>query len=273
MLESTAIDKFDFSKPQQYTLSIRLSADGFSFSVCDTEQDLIFFSGKEVDPAISITANLKRIFRETDFLNHSFGRVTVLMVSNRFTLVPAELHEGDGHTLFRFNHSPKRNEMILNSLPPANETAVTFGIDKSVYNFLTDRFHGAVEFHSPVSLLTAYFSELSRFGDMKKMYACIRGKALDLYCFGEEGLLLVNSFECKKDADRQYYILYSWKQLQFDQERDKLHLIFENREQGELQRELSRFVKDISVPTFEGHYSGDTAGIPLDMRVLLMKGK
>mgnify|MGYP000274343757 FL=1 len=53
----------DFTKSKQYTLSIRLSTDGFSFSIYnpinDNSQSLF---EKEVDTSLSLTANLKNVF-------------------------------------------------------------------------------------------------------------------------------------------------------------------------------------------------------------------
>ncbi len=58
----------DFTKSKQYTLSIRLSTDGFSFSIYnpinDNSQSLF---EKEVDTSLSLTANLKNVFHESDF--------------------------------------------------------------------------------------------------------------------------------------------------------------------------------------------------------------
>ena len=56
------IETIDFSKSEQYTLSIRLSADGFSFSVFNPlgEGELSFFDRK-VEESLSLTANLKPV--------------------------------------------------------------------------------------------------------------------------------------------------------------------------------------------------------------------
>ena len=67
------IETIDFSKSEQYTLSIRLSADGFSFSVFNplNEGELFFFDRK-VEESLSLTANLKRTFREVEWLKHPY---------------------------------------------------------------------------------------------------------------------------------------------------------------------------------------------------------
>ena len=84
----------DFTKSQQYTLSIRLSTDGFSFSIYNPIHDNSLSTiEKETDTSLSLTANLKATFRESDFLNHSYRRVNIMMADKRFTIVPLELFE------------------------------------------------------------------------------------------------------------------------------------------------------------------------------------
>ena len=43
--------------------------------------------------------------------------------------------------------------------------------------------------------------------------------ALTSIVLNEGHLLLANSFECTHTEDRIYYLLYAWKQLEFNQER------------------------------------------------------
>ena len=65
------IETTDFNKSEQYTLSIRLSTDGFSFSVFNPLGDGEFsYYDREVDESLSLTANLKQTFRELEWLKH-----------------------------------------------------------------------------------------------------------------------------------------------------------------------------------------------------------
>lgn len=68
----------------------------FLFSIYNPIHDssLSFFE-KEVEPSLSLTANLKKAFRELNFLNHTYKRVNILMADKRFTLIPLELFEDD----------------------------------------------------------------------------------------------------------------------------------------------------------------------------------
>ena len=95
------IETTDFNKSEQYTLSIRLSTDGFSFSVFNpmAEGELTFYD-HEVDENLSLTANLKQTFREMEWLSRPYRRVNILMADKRFTFIPLEFFEDEQAKLF-----------------------------------------------------------------------------------------------------------------------------------------------------------------------------
>ncbi|MEG1564315.1 MAG: DUF3822 family protein [Bacteroides sp.] len=246
--ERATIDTIDFSKSEQYTLSIRLSTDGFSFSIYNPihDDDLSFFE-KEVDASLSLTANLKQAFRELEFLNHRYKRINILITGKRFTFVPLELFEDDqAETIFYYNHPRREGETIQYNILKKHNLVVVFGMDKSTFLFLNERYPDAY-FYSQASPLTEYFSMRSRLGNNKKLYASLRKDAIDVYCYERGHLLLANSFECKQTADRIYYLLYVWKQLDFDQKRDELHLTGLLKDKETLTRELRKFILQVFI--------------------------
>lgn len=248
MPDRAMTETIDFSKSEQYTLSIRLSTDGFSFCIYNPIHDssLSFFE-KEIDASLSLTANLKSAFRELAFLNHLYKRVNILVTGKRFTLIPLELFEADqAEILFHHNHLKRENEIIQYNILKKNNIVTLFGMEKSAYLFLSEQFPN-VRFYSQASPLTEYFSIKSRLGNSKKMYASLRNDAIDLYCFERGHLLIANSFECKQTADRIYYLLYTWKQLDFNQERDELHLTGLIKDKETLTGELRKFIQQVFV--------------------------
>ena len=209
-------ERIDFTKSEQYTLSIRLSADGFSFSVFNPlgEGELSFFDRK-VEESLSLTANLKQTFREIEWLKHPYRRVNILMADKRFTLVPLEFFEDEQtETLFYHNHPKRENEIVQYNILRKNNAVVLFSMDKSARSFLCEQYPD-VRFYSQASSFIEHFSSKSRLGNSRKMYVHLRKDAADLYCYDRNHLLLANSFECKQTADRIYYLLYIWKQLVF----------------------------------------------------------
>ena len=105
----------DFTKSKQYTLSIRLSTDGFSFSIYNPiHDDSLSIIEKEINASSSLTANLKTLFHESDFLNHPYKRVNIMMAGKRFTIAPLELFEEEqAELLFYHNHQKKENPSVL----------------------------------------------------------------------------------------------------------------------------------------------------------------
>ena len=238
----------DFTKSKQYTLSIRLCTDGFSFSIYNPllENSLTVIE-KETEPAASLTANLKRMFQELDFLHHPYKRINVMMASKRFTTVPTELFkEEDAELLLYHNHPKQENETVLCNTLTKNGTAIVFGMDKSTHSFLKQQFPDA-RFYAQATPLADYFSVKSRLGNSKKMYASVRKEGIDLFCFERGKLLLANSFDCTATADRIYYLLYAWKQLEFNQERDELHLCGTLPDKEALTGELRKFIAQVFI--------------------------
>ena len=208
----------DFTKSKQYTLSIRLSTDGFSFSIYNPIHDDSFsVIEKEIDTSLSLTANLKAVFHESDFLGHSYKRVNIMLASKRFTIVPLDLFEEEqADLLFYHNHQKRENETVIYNILKKNNVVIVFGIDRSAYSFLTEQYP-EVRFYSQSTPLIEYFSVKSRLGNSKKMYVSVREEGIDIYCFERGHHLLANYFECFHTEDRINYLLYAWKQLEFNQ--------------------------------------------------------
>lgn len=248
MPERAITEKIDFSKSEQYTLSIRLSTDGFSFSIYNPIHDSsISFLEKEIETSLSFTANLKQTFRDLDFLNHPYKRVNIIIANKRYTLVPLEWFEDEqAKLIFNHNHTFKENEVVLYNILKKNSAVIIFGIDKSAHQFLIEQYPEA-RFYSQATPLTEYFAVKSRLGNSRKMYASLRNNAIDIFCYERGHLLLANSFECRETADRVYFLLYVWKQLNFNQERDELHLTGALKDKELLMKELRKFILQVFI--------------------------
>ena len=238
----------DFSKSEQYTLSIRLSTDGFSFSIFNPlSADPPDIHHYDVDETLSLTANLKQAFRETEWLSNPFRHVNILASGGRFTFVPLEFFEDElAESFFHHNHPKRENEVVQYNILHNNNVVVLFGMDRSVCNFLREQ-HPDARFYAQASPLIEYCTAKSRLGNNRKMYVYLRKEALDVYAYERSRLLLANTFACKTSADRIYYLLYIWKQLGLDQERDELHLTGCRDIREDLLPELKRYIRQVFV--------------------------
>lgn len=247
MPEKAITDTIDFNKSEQYILSIRLSTDGFSFSVYNPIRDCTIHSClKSVKQDISLLANLKEAFRGLDFLSYAYKQVNVVIMSRRFTLIPQDLFdEAHAETCFYYNYSANKNEVVLHNVLSKSGAVVLYGIDKSIYRFLCAQY-AQVAFYASVTTWAETFVAKSRIGSAKKMYMCVYPSFIELYAYERGHLMLLNSYDCKTATDRAYYLLYAWKQLAMNQQTDEL-CISGVSEGSALVEEVQRFVQHISI--------------------------
>lgn len=241
------IENTDFSKSEQYTLSIRLGTDGFSFSITDSPsaRELTLHTWK-TNETLSLNANLKQAFLELEWLKKPFRRVNVIAASKRFTLVPLEYFEDElAETFFYHNQPDKENETVLYNILHRSSAVVLFGMDKSACNYLREQYNN-LKFYSQVTPFMEYITTLNQTGLRHRLYINLRNKAIDTFAYQGTKLLLANSFDCRNLSDFLYYILYLWKQLSFNQETDELYLTGSIAGKEQLTSELKKFIGKVS---------------------------
>lgn len=265
----------DFTKSEQYTLSIRLSADGFSFSIYNplAESDFSFMP-YPINASYSMSANIKEMLAATDALKHTYKRINILVDSPRFTPIPLDLFEDEQMDRLFYHNFPKvNNESVLCNVLGKSNVVILFAMDKLTHQLLTEHFSNA-RFFSTASPLIEYFAQKSRLGNSRKLYAHIREQLVEVFCYDKGKLLLINSFSCKQTSDRVYYLLYVWQQLGYSQEKDELQLAGMLIDKEELLTELRKYLRQVYVinPKAEFNRSEITKieDIPFDMQTLLI---
>jgi hypothetical protein len=254
-------------------LSVRLSSEEFYFSIYNpTKEKAYSFISKKTNENLSMAANVKEVIKENDFLKHRYKRVNVMVITKRFTLIPFELFEDEqAEAILYHNHTRHENEIVLYNILKNANAVVVFAVDKSAYQQLIDQFPGA-HFYCQASSLTEYFSGRSRQGNSLKMYAYQRKNSIDILCYDRGRVQLINNFKCSETTDVIYYLLYVWKQLDFNQERDELHLTGELRDKESLVKGLKQFVRQLFVinPLSEFSLNGisNAKEIPFDLQTL-----
>ena len=237
--------EIDLNKSEQYILSIRLSADGFSFSIHHPQNEDVSYTSYAVNSSYSMTANVKKMLATTEELGRSYQTVNVLIDTPRFTLVPFDLFEDEQtEEFFHLNFPKKENETILCNILGKNNVALLFGVDKHTHQLLAEQFPKARIFAS-ISPLLEHFHTRSRENDTKNLYVHFHASQMDVFAFDKGKLLLTNTFQCKQIPDKVYYMLYIWQQLGFSQEKDQLWLAGNIEAEEELMTELNKFIRNV----------------------------
>lgn len=256
-------ESIDLTKSDQYILTIRVHTDGFSFFFYHTEKKDFHCTTYNVNPAISLTANLRNAIKEHDFLSMHYKHVIVMLDNSPTTFIPFELFEEEQATpQYLYNFPELKDRVVLYSILKKTPTVILFSIEKSTFQLLNEQF-GELTFSPTLSSIIEYCSEKSRSDDHINMYLYLRKRVMDILCLNRNKILFCNTFAASDNNDRMYYALYVWKQMNMSQEKDKLFL-FGNKEGNELKTVMDKYVRQISILNFQ------VDNIPLDIQTFFL---
>ncbi len=255
----------------KYIMSIRLRSDGLSFSgYSPSEDESFFYRNAEFDRAKPYIASLKEFFFEHEFLAYSYKRTNLVCVTPQYTMVPEDVFSDKQKPgLLSFAFSSPESKCLHNPLP--RESAdVVFGIDDEVYEFCSRSLINPAFIHYITPQL-ALWKQQSRMLIPRQLYVVLHRKMMDVVCYAQGSLLFVNTFEYEKPDDILYYILYVWKQIGMDQERDQLHLYGGVSLRNSITATLRNYIQYISpaeIPSEAYLLGAEIVQAPLDLIAL-----
>ena len=255
----------------KYIMSIRLRSDGLSFSgYSPSENESFFYRNVEFDRTKPYIASLKEFFFEHEFLTYSYKRTNLVCVTPQYTMVPEEVFtdkQKDELLSFTF-FSPESK--CLNNLLTREAVEVVFGIDEDVYEFCSRSLINPAFIHHITPQL-ALWKQQSRQLIPRQLYVVLHRRMMDVVCYAGGSLLFANSFEYDKPDDIVYYILYVWKQVGMDQERDQLHMYGGASLRNTITATLRNYIQYISpaeIPSDAYLLGAEIVQAPLDLIAL-----
>lgn len=258
-------DNFNIANSERYNMSIRLSADGFSFCLSENGSDAEpVYRRYEVNRAYSMTANIKEMLASDELFDACFKSVSILIDTTRFTPVPFELFEDeDMEKLFYYNFDEKENEIVMCNITGRSDMAVLFGMDRHAHMLLEERFPEA-RFFASATPLAEYFSRRAADISSRVLHAHIHEEVLSLFSYSAGGRpSLINSFRCSEMDDRIYYIIHAWKVTGMDSEKDFLNISGETSGLEHITTSAQRFIRNVELIE-----QGGT--LPLEFKALLL---
>lgn len=270
------IDTLNLKNSMLYTLSIRLSADGFCFSVYSPHQkEALTYSHYRVEANISLTANLKQALAVNEYLKFPFKRVNILFTNTGYTLIPFDVFdEEQAETLYYYNLPKLHNESVYYNILHRSNVVTLFGIDKSTLSLIHEQYPDA-HIYTNISPIIEFLAEKSRNSNSRALYVYLQQKQMHYLAFECGKLLFANTFSNPGKNDCIYYTLNLWKQVGLNQQNDHLWLIGSVNEKDELLPELGKYIEHIGIlPPIEQFCSEGSLAkeneFPFDMQALLL---
>ena len=229
----------------KYTVSIRLTPDGFSFAgVIPAEKDSLFYSETEIDRTKPYVQVIQDLFFTHPFLAYSYKRTYVVCTNRQFTLIPENVFvEKQKEQLMSFVFSSLEAKTMYKKLDEM-ESIILYSIQPEVYDFFSRSLINPIFTHAISSQLVQWRNQ-SLIQYSKQLFVALHEETMDAACFYHETLLFVNSFQIDAAADILYYILYIWKQTGMDQQKDKLTLFANTQKHQTLKETLQTYLLQI----------------------------
>ncbi len=167
------------NRTQQARLTIRVSKNTLSFSVVDREAEhQLIYEPYTVKSGVSIAANLRQAFSESDLLQRGYTKVRVY-IDSPILLVPIEeFHEEDLPVLYQHAFTGHNGDVILHKVQPNLNVVAVFPINKDLKMVVEDNFKD-VRFTPIMQPIWNYLHQRSFTGIHRKLYAYFHDKKVD----------------------------------------------------------------------------------------------
>lgn len=212
------------SQPRHSRLSILVSKSGADVVISSSiEDNSLLWKHLPFDNVASSTVRaFEELIYDNPLLLSEFGAVNVLIGTDRFLVVPNSITESDNlETMFSELYPDQRSELICNAID--EQTSIAMAVDPSLTGFIRRTFNNVGICHRLVPMVK-YFGLKNKLGNSGKFHAHLADKTIDIIAFGNDGLLMANTFYAPETSDALYYILTSAKYLNFDNSSDQMLL-------------------------------------------------
>ena len=228
----------DSTISNQYSLSIRISSDGFSLSVVDGSDSLI---STKIIPTILTSLSAEQITalinKETQI---NYRNIHLIYESDIYAFVPAPVfrsNEAADYLNFQQNKTTK-NDIVLYNYLPVWDTVNVFAIPKAIQAALSQLFPNTIiEQHVSYFLSTKVKTQHEN-----ALFIWTRPKTMDIIAFKNGKLYLLNSYLYLTADDFTYHTLNIIDKLSIDTDKCKVGL-FNAEKKPELKKTLEKYLE------------------------------
>lgn len=231
-----------------YRLSIRLFSDGFSLSILYTsDNSLVEKEDVTADGRTPLYQLVEKALQRPRLTEYTFQSVELLVLSPS-TCVPLEFFRREEvFPLYNITFPSLKvskaevHYQILPQLEVVELFSVNQQILQTIQGIYPDVEIVSLEGRAIETIATA---DRKLQDNSIHFYAMIAPKNMLVCCFKEQRLHFATTYTVDNDADRLYYIMGVWKNLQMDEQTQILHL---NNASSELLNQAKRFIPNTVV--------------------------
>lgn len=199
-------------------LSICLSANGFSFSVVTSQDEIVLFGEADFDfglPLRDLTQAIKDFFTSIGLSTFGFKRATLVVPTDHFVWIPEHLHDAARNRQYlRMVSNPDLSLGVYHIAVPHLHSYMVFAASTSVVTAFKLAIPG-IDVHCQHSLLASE-QMLEKSAQHPVVLMHVRDGVGDFEAFFNHQLLLSNSYGAQNDNELLYHAIELMKQLHLE---------------------------------------------------------
>ncbi len=249
-------ETLDINSTENYELSVQVSFDRVSFCILDTVRNkfVMIRSFDAEDNKYFNAPKIDEILHNDDFLTKRYKRVSCVLPSPKFTLVPSPLYDpGKKDEYFTFNHNLEEGNVVLADRLTDPDSFLVFSVSRSISELMNSYYPGA-HLHHQIKLLVDNTSPVRKSVKGNYIHIHIERDFFNLIVFKDNSLKFCNSFAYRNISDILYYVLNAFKNLGIRQE-ETLHLSGSTEKYDDLSSSFSLYVRNIRFAEPSGNFT------------------
>lgn len=270
-------ENIDLNKAENYSLTIRISSEGWAFAI--REQELggtYFYQEEKFTTNNDILSNIQKLVFDFNFLSRNFSKTNVIFVSSDYELVPEYLFDKkESLNIYNLSHYQKAKRIFLSN-NKIKGNVLLYRAENEIYSFLSRSLNNP-SFWIHSELILEYLSLKNQNSEKgNKMYIYFHDNVCDLICYdNDSNIKQLISYKNETETNLVYYILNIWDKCGFNQKTDILYFIESNSTFIEFGKNIIKDyitnVRSLGLPS-EVHLLGnDGQNTPIDVLTLLLK--
>lgn len=256
-------------------LTIRFSRNNMAFTVGDPQENgMLVYEPYEMNMGISVAANLREAFKVSELLQSGYKRL-LAEIDTPVMLMPIDdFGTQDIETLYHHTYHRQGNEEILSGILPDLNAIAVFAINKDLKLVIDDHFKD-IRIQPLMQSVWTHLYRRSYAGPRRKLYAYFHEKRMEVFSFQQNRFRFSNSYEATNEHDALYYLLYIWKLIGMDVEKDELYIVGDIPYQDWLMEKVKQHLKFCRVINQEVYFNNSQLAkrteIPYDMKAIYLE--
>ena len=249
-IKKLRINEIDSLNPEDNSLSIQLSLDGFSFCVYNKIQDKVgAFGVYEFENSTSSPfkqlESVKELFAQEKLLQLNYKSVFVTHFNNLVTQVPTPLfNKNNLASYLQYTVKVLENDFIAYDELSNSEIVNVYIPFVNVNNFLLDTYESFDYKHSSTVLIE---NLLNQYKNLEGHFCFVNVTAhnFEIVVIKNKKLELFNFFSFSTKEDFIYYILFTAEQLNLNPEEFELILMGDIEKESELYDIVYQYIRNV----------------------------